>query len=100
MEAPKIPSLFGFKSKKPDQFYFEPRYYDVRKEKMNKRYDSMRRQLEENPSFKKSNTQDFKTTMRESWNDSSRRNSFGNKMNTRVIIYALALGAIAYYILF
>ena len=34
MEAPKIPSMFGFRSKKPDQFYFEPRYYDERKEKM------------------------------------------------------------------
>ena len=31
MEAPRIPSMFGFKSKKPDQFYFEPRYYDERK---------------------------------------------------------------------
>jgi hypothetical protein len=100
MEAPKIPSMFGFKSKKPDQFYFEPRYYNERKEKMNSRYESIGRQLDNNPTFEKTNTADFKSSIRENWGDSTSRSRAGNKMNTRVIIYVLGLAAIAYYILF
>ena len=50
MEAPKIPSMFGFRSKKPNQFYFEPRYYSERKEKMKKRYDRLEKEIENNPS--------------------------------------------------
>jgi hypothetical protein len=99
MEAPKIPSMFGFKSKKPDQFYFEPRYYNERKEKMNKRYESIGRQVANNPTFEKTNTDDFKSSIKENWGDSVSRSRAGNKMNTRVIIYVLALGAIAYYVL-
>jgi hypothetical protein len=100
MEAPKIPSMFGFKAKKPDQFYFEPRYYNERKEKMDKRYETIGRQVEQTPTFEKSNTDDFKSNIRENWGNSYSRNRAGNKMNTRVIIYVLALGALAYYILF
>lgn len=100
MEAPKIPSMFGFRTKKPERFYFEPRYYDERKEKMKKRYDRIERQVNQNPTFEKSNTDDFKSSIRENWDNSYSRSRAGNKMNTRVIIYVLALGALAYYILF
>ncbi len=100
MEAPKIPSMFGFRSKKPDQFYFEPRYYDERKEKMKKRYESITREVSNNPTFEKSTTEDFKSTIRENWGNSYSRNRAGNQMNRRVIIYVIALLALAYYILF
>ena len=100
MEAPKIPSMFGFRSKKPDQFYFEPRYYSERKEKMKQRYDRIGRELEDDPTMVKTNTEDFKSTMRENWGNSYSRTRAGNKMNTRVILYAIALLAIAYYMLF
>jgi hypothetical protein len=100
MEAPKIPSMFGFRSKKPDQFYFEPRYYNERKEKMKQRYESIGREVENNPTMEPTNTEDFKSTMRENWGNSYSRSTAGNKMNTRVILYAIALLAIAYYILF
>ena len=100
MEAPRIPSMFGLKSKKPDQFYFEPRYYNERKEKMKKRYDSISRQVNENPTFEKTNTEDFKTAIRENWGNDYSRARAGNKMNTRVIIYVIGLAALAYYILF
>jgi len=100
MEAPKIPSMFGFRSKKPDQFYFEPRYYDKRKEKMKKRYAQINREISQNPSFEKSNTEDLKSTIRENWESSYSRKSTGNQMNRRVIIYIIALLALAYYILF
>lgn len=100
MEAPKIPSLFGFRSKKPDQFYFEPRYYDERKEKMKKRYEQIEREVSNNPSFEKSNTEDFKTSIRENWGNSYSRTRAGNQMSRRVIIYILALLGLAYFILF
>lgn len=100
MEAPKIPSMFGFRSKKPDQFYFEPRYYDERKEKMQKRYETIRRE-ENNAGFaERSHPQDFKSALRENWGNSYSRNRSGNKVNTRVFFYIVALSVLAYFILF
>lgn len=99
MEAPKIPSMFSFRSKKPNQFYFEPRYYDERKEKMKKRYERIGREVNNDPSFEKSNTEDFKSAIRENWGNSYSRSRAGNQMNTRVIIYVVALLALAYFIL-
>lgn len=46
MEAPKLPSMFGIKTRRPNQFYFEPRYYDEKKEKMQKRYDRIGKEVE------------------------------------------------------
>ena len=100
MEAPKIPSMFGFRSKKPDQFHYEPRYYNERKEKMKKRYEQIGREVRNNPSFEKSNTEDFKSEIRENWGNSYSRTRAGNQMNKRVIIYIITLLALAYYILF
>ena len=100
MEAPKIPSMFNFRSKKPDQFYFEPRYYNARKEKMQKRYEQIEREIEAKPTMGKSNTEDFKSNIRENWGNSYSRTRAGNQMSKRVVIYILALLAIAYYILF
>ena len=100
MEAPRLPQMFGLRSKKPDQFYFEPRYYDKRKEKMKQRYNRIEREVENNPTFEKTNIDDFKSDMRENWGNSYSRTRAGNKMNTRVIVYVIALLALAYYILF
>ncbi len=99
MEAPKLPSLFGFRSKRPEQFYFEPRYYNERKEKMKKRYDRIGREVE-NTSTERTNTEEFKSTLRENWGSGYARNKAGSQMNRRVFIYVLALLALAYYILF
>ena len=99
MEAPKIPSLFGFKSKKPDRFYFEPRYYDERKEKMKKRYERIEKEIN-SASSERTNTADFKSELRENWKNNYSRSKAGNQMNKRVFIYIIALAALAYYILF
>ena len=37
MKPPKLPTIF--RTKKPKQFNFEPRYYNAQKEKMKERYD-------------------------------------------------------------
>ena len=100
MEAPKIPSMFGFRSKKPDQFYFEPRYYDERKEKMKKRYEQIGREVNDKPSIEKSHTEDFKSTIRESWGNSYSRSKAGNQINRRVIVYVIALLVLTYFIFF
>ena len=99
MEAPKIPSMFGFRSKKPNQFYFEPRYYDERKEKMKQRYVRVGNEMDKNSS-QRTNAEDFKSELRENWGNSYSRSKAGNQMNKRVILYVIALLALAYYILF
>ena len=98
MEAPKLPSIFGIKSKKPNQFYFEPRYYNERKEKMKQRYDSLNREIDS--TSEKTRTEDFKSTLRDNWGNGYSRSRAGNKINKRVIIYIIALFTIAYYIIF
>ncbi|MDG1476341.1 MAG: hypothetical protein P8Q14_04290 [Vicingaceae bacterium] len=100
MEAPKIPSLFGFRSKKPDKFYFEPRYYNERKEKLQKRYDRINREVNSAPASEERNSEEFKSNLRENWGESYSRNRTGGQMNKRVIIYVLALAILAYLILF
>ena len=99
MEAPKLPSIFGLRSKKPNQFYFEPRYYDKRKEKMEQRYNRIRKEID-STSANKTKTEEFKSTLRENWGNGYSRTKAGNQMNRRVIIYVIALFALAYYILF
>ena len=99
MEAPKLPSLFGFKSKRPNQFYIEPRYYDERKEKMKKRYDRIGKELELEEKSRTS-PDEFRSTIRENWGDGYARRKMGGGMNVRVVIYVIALLALAYYILF
>jgi len=99
MEAPRIPSMFGIRSKKPDQFYFEPRYYDERKEKMKKRYDRIGKEVNLKSPSERTNSEDFKSRIREDWGNGYSRNKAGNKMNSRVIIYVAILVVLAYLIL-
>jgi len=99
MKAPKIPSLFGLKSKSPDQFYFEPRYYNERKEKFKKRYDRISREVTSAPATEERNSEEFKSNLRENWGESYSRNRTGGKMNKRVLVYIIALTLIAYLIL-
>lgn len=100
MEAPKIPSMFGFRSKKPNQFYFEPRYYSERKEKMQQRYNRIGKEIDNSVITERTNTEDFKSELRENWGNGYARSKTGNQMNKRVIIYVIALLALAYFILF
>ncbi len=100
MEAPKIPSMFGFRSKKPNQFYFEPRYYNERKEKMKQRYDRIGQEVDNSKTAERTNPEDFKATLRDNWGNGYARSKAGNQMNRRVIIYVIGLLALAYYILF
>jgi hypothetical protein len=101
MEAPKIPRLFGIKTKKPSQFYFEPRYYSERKEKMDKRYAQIGKEveLEKKNSTPESQSDEFRSTLRENWGSSSHTKKAGNTFNTRIIIYAVVLLGLAYFIL-
>ena len=96
MEAPKLPSIFGLRSKKPNQFNFEPRYYDERKEKMKQRYDRINREMD-NTNLDKTHPEDFKSTLRDNWGNGYSRNRAGNQLNKRVVIYIVVLFALAYY---
>lgn len=100
MEAPKIPSLFGFRSKKPDRFYFEPRFYDERKEKLQQRYDRINREVNKEEVSSERTTEEFQSTLRDNWGNGYSRNKTGGQMNKRVLIYIVALAVLAYMILF
>lgn len=99
MEAPKLPSMFGIKTRRPSQFYFEPRYYDEKKEKMKKRYDRISKEVE-NTDNSRTNPEEFRSTLKENWGAGYARNKMGSTINRRVLIYIVALVALAYYILF
>lgn len=95
MQAPKIPSFF--KTKKPNQFHYEPRYYNERKEKMQERYNRIARELNENKN-EATDQEAFRSTLRQSW-ESSRNSNAGHKLNYRIVLYIFALTALAYYFL-
>jgi hypothetical protein len=99
MEAPRIPSMFGFKSKKANQFYFEPRYYSARKEKMEQRYKRIGKELGVEDS-QRMHKEDFKAEMRENWGNSYSRNAAAGQVNKKVLFYVVALVAIAYFLIF
>lgn len=99
MEAPKLPSMFGIKTRRPNQFYFEPRYYDERKEKMKKRYERIGKEVENEGSVR-TNEEEFRSTLKENWGAGYARNKMSSTINRRVVIYIVALAALAYYILF
>lgn len=95
MQLPKIPSFF--KTKKPNQFYFEPRYYNERKEKMEERYSRISRELN-NQNGERTDTNTFRSSLRDNWASSS-RHAQGSAVNKRVLFYIILLVAIAYYFL-
>ncbi len=95
MQAPKIPSFF--KTKKPNQFYYEPRYYNERKEKMQERYSRISRELNTNKGDR-TDAEVFRSNLRHSW-ESSRNGGAGHKLNYRIVLYIFALTALAYYFL-
>lgn len=100
MEAPKLPSMFGIKTRRPNQFYFEPRYYNEKKEKMQKRYAQIEKELENKEAGIRTNPEEFKSTLRDNWGSGYARNKAGAQMSRRVIIYIVVLLALAYYVLF
>jgi len=95
MQPPKIPSFF--KTKKPNQFYYEPRYYNERKEKMEERYSRISRELN-NDKGERTDATVFRSSLRENWASSS-RHSQGNAINKRVLFYIVLLVGLAYYFL-
>lgn len=99
MEAPKIPSMFNFRSKKPNRFYFEPRYYNERKEKLQQRYEKISREVN-NSKGERSDSTDFKATLRTHWGNNYNRSKSANKMNKRVLIYVAVLLMLTYLLLY
>lgn len=94
MIAPKIPSFF--KTKKPNQFYFEPRYYNERKEKMQQRYERIAKELDQEKSNEKTSSEVFRSTLRESWGANRKRKA---GINYKVMFYIVILSGLAYYYL-
>ncbi|MBE7443144.1 MAG: hypothetical protein HS119_11915 [Flavobacteriales bacterium] len=96
MQPPKIPSFF--KTKRPAQFYFEPRYYNERKEKMEERYNRISKELSNDNKGERTDANVFRSSLRDNWASSS-RHAQGSAVNKRVLFYIILLVAIAYYFL-
>lgn len=96
MQPPKIPSFF--KTKKHTQFYFEPRYYNERKEKMEERYSRISKELSNDNKGERTDSAVFRSTLRENWATSS-RHAQSSAINKRVLFYIVLLIGLAYYFL-
>jgi len=97
MQAPRIPKMFGIYTKKPSQFEYTPRYYDERKEKLDKRVAQIKKEVEN----EKNNSQpaDVKSSIDENWG-ATYRNRNTNTINKRVIIYLIVLLGLTYYLIY
>lgn len=97
MQAPRIPKMFGIYTKQPNQFDYTPRYYDERKEKLNKRIAQIKKEvsLKEN---KKELNENYTSSLNENWGISY-RNKTTIAINKRVVIYLVALLGLAYYLI-
>lgn len=95
MQPPKIPSFF--KTKKPTQFHYEPRYYDERKEKMEERFRRINNEV--NQRNERTDSDVFRSSLREQWGASHRHRGSASAVNKRVLIYIVLLVGIAYYFL-
>ncbi len=65
---------------------------------MKQRYNRIGKEVEEDST--RTNPEEFRSTLRDNWGDGYARRRVGGGMSRRVIIYLLALLALAYYILF
>jgi len=94
MQPPKIPSFF--KTKKPSQFHYEPRYYNERKEKMEERFSRISNEV--NQRNERTNPDLFRSSLREQWGATQHRGNTSS-VNKRVLIYIVLLVGLAYYFL-
>ena len=103
MQAPRIPKMFGIYTKKPSQFEYTPRYYNERKEKLEKRIAQIKQEVENEKkptSTSEYSNSAYQSRIREDWeNNYSRRNNTG-MINKRVIIYIGILLALTYYLFY
>ncbi len=90
MEAPRLPSIFRQNHAK--QFEFRPRYYDARKERLEKM--KMKYAGGEGPM----NAENFRTNLGSKWRESRKRGSAGS--NVRLVVIMGILFLITYLILF
>lgn len=97
MQAPRIPKMFGIYTKQPNQFDYTPRYYDERKEKLNKRIAQIKKEvsLKEN---KEELNENYTSSLNENWGISY-RNKTTTAINKRVVIYLVVLLGLAYYLI-
>lgn len=95
MQAPKIPKMFGIYTKQPNRFDYTPRYYNERKEKLDKRIAQIKKEV---TLTKNKNKEDYKTALSENWGATYRQQS-ANAINKRVVIYLVILLGLAYYLI-
>ncbi|KAA3653070.1 MAG: hypothetical protein DWP98_00265 [Bacteroidetes bacterium] len=86
-----------FKTRKNKSFNFIPRHYNQDKEEFESRYAQIEAEMTGNSNFKKGS---FRPNLKAKWQSNKKTSSFSSKSNVRLIIIALLLFFICYYILF
>lgn len=95
MEAPKLPSFF--KQNRAKGFEFRPRYYDERKERIEKLRRQYRKEKKDSTDPAQAQ-QDLKETLRTQWGD--RRQTKVKSSNRSLILIVAALLLLTYLMLF
>lgn len=86
-----------FKKTRYKTFEYTPRYYDEAKEKMKDRYDRIQAELDgKDAAFSKDR---FRNNLRESWQNNKKTSSPQAKSIVRMLVIAVILILLSYFIL-
>lgn len=88
---------FLFKQPKPRQFELKPRFYNERKEYIEARTEAIRR--EKDAASTEAGGEAFRSRLARSWKENSGRQE-RSRSNRTVVIFAVLLFALAYYLLY
>jgi hypothetical protein len=98
MKAPKIPTLFKLGRKDPKRFEYSPRFYNERKERLEKRAKEIEAEIKFEERLKRDETLQHKSHEQENWIrfERTKRN---RQSNIRLLVILFGLLFISYLIL-
>jgi len=98
MKAPKIPTLFKLGRKDPKQFAYTPRFYNERKERLEKRAKEIEAEIKIEERLRSDETLQNKAREQENWIRFERTKK-AKQSNIRLLIILFGLLFISYLIL-
>ena len=98
MKAPKIPTLFKLGRKDPKQFAYTPRFYNERKERLEKRAKEIEAEIKIEERLRSDETLQNKAHEQENWIRFERTKK-AKQSNIRLLIILFGLLFISYLIL-
>ena len=100
MKAPRLPSLFKTgRYSEPRRFEYKPRFYDKRKEELEKRRKDIEREVAREKRLSETHKEEFRERITETWSRRRIRRQQANS-NIRLVVILAALALLAYYLYF